>query len=84
MSTAQLNNLWAYIDGMSLKRKDREWLANKLLEPSAEEQETLRQQEYVKETLTRALQEVDAAKREGRKLKSVEEFLEEFEIEEAV
>lgn len=84
MSTAQLNNLWAYIDGMSLKRKDREWLADKLLEPSAEEQETLRQQEYVKETLTRALREVDAAKREGRKLKSVEEFLEEFEMEEAI
>lgn len=84
MSTAQLNNLWAYIDGMSLKRKDREWLADKLLGPSAEEQETLRQQEYVKETLTRALREVDAAKREGRKLKSVEEFLEEFEMEEAI
>ena len=84
MSTAQLNNLWAYIDGMSLKKKDREWLADKLLEPSAKELETLRQQEYVKETLTRALQEVDAAKREGRKLKSVEEFLEEFEMEETV
>ena len=84
MSTAQLNNLWTYIDGMSLKKKDREWLAEKLLEPSAKEQETLRQQEYVKETLTRALREVDAARREGRKLKSVEEFLEEFEMEEAV
>lgn len=84
MSTAQLNNLWAYIDGMSLKKKDREWLAGKLLEPSAEEQETLRQQQYVKESLTRALDEVETAKREGRKLKSVEEFLEELEMEETV
>ena len=28
MSTAQLNNLWAYIEGMSLKKEDREWLVN--------------------------------------------------------
>ena len=83
MSTAQLNNLWAYIDGMSLKKKDREWLAGKLLEPSAEEQETLRQQEYVKETLTRALREVDAAKREGRKLQTLDEFIEELRMEES-
>ncbi|MBQ6955509.1 MAG: hypothetical protein IJP80_02715 [Bacteroidales bacterium] len=84
MSTAQLNNLWAYIDGMSLKKKDREWLADKLLNPSTKELETLRQQEYVKESLTRALQEVQAAKREGRQLKSVDVFLAELELEETV
>ena len=81
MSTAQLNNLWAYIDGMSLKKKDREWLAGKLLEPSAEEQETLRQQEYVKETLTRALREVDAAKRGETKMMTLEEFEDELRAE---
>ena len=84
MSTAQLNNLWAYIDGMSLKKKDREWLADKLLIPSTKELETLRQQEYVKESLTRALQEVQAAKREGRQLKSVDVFLADLELEETV
>ena len=84
MSTAQLNNLWAYIDGMSLKKKDREWLADKLLNPSTKELETLRQQEYVKESLTRALQEVQAAKREGRQLKSVDVFLADLELEETV
>ena len=33
MTTVALNNLWSYIQGMSLKKKDREWLAGKLLEP---------------------------------------------------
>jgi len=33
MTAMALNNLWSYIQGMSLKKKDREWLASKLLEP---------------------------------------------------
>ncbi|MBR1683287.1 MAG: hypothetical protein IJ767_07645 [Bacteroidaceae bacterium] len=34
MSTVALNNLWSYIRGLSLSQSDREWLANRLLEPS--------------------------------------------------
>ena len=52
MSTMELNNLWAYIEGLSLKQKDREWLAGKLLEPKTDDVKTARQQAYVKETLT--------------------------------
>ena len=37
MTTIALNNLWNYIDGLSLKKKDREWLAGKLIEPKAGE-----------------------------------------------
>ena len=75
-----LNNLWSYIQGMSLKKKDREWLASKLLEP-VDDAKTARQKAYVKETLTRALKEVEQAKREGRKLKTLDEFLDELEKE---
>ena len=82
MTAFTLNNLWSYIDGLSLKQKDREWLAGKLLEPKTDDVKMARQQAYVKETLTRALQEVKAAKREGRKLKTFDEFLEELEEEE--
>ncbi len=39
---------------------------------------TERQQAYVKESLTRALQEVRLAKLEGRKLQSVDDFLKEL------
>ena len=64
MTAMQLHNLWSYIQGMSLKKKDREWLASKLLEP-VDDAKTARQKAFVKETLTRALKEVEQAKRGG-------------------
>ena len=82
MTTFALNNLWTYIEGLSLKKKDREWLASKLIEPKADDTKTARQKAYVKETLTRALKEVEAAKREGRELQTVDEFLKELRMEE--
>ena len=42
---------------------------------------TERQQAYVKETLTRALQEVKLAQQEGRKLQSFDDFLKELDEE---
>ncbi len=75
-TTFALNNLWTYIEGLSLKRKDREWLANKLLEPVADDKKTARQKAYVKETLTRAFDEVKAARRGETKMMTEEEFLE--------
>lgn len=42
---------------------------------------TERQQAYVKESLTRALQEVRVAKLEGRKLQSIDDFLKELDEE---
>jgi len=75
MTAIQLNNLWTYIQGMSLKKKDREWLAGKLLEPTTDDAKTAQQKAYVKESLTRALKEVEAAKREGRKLQTLDEYI---------
>ena len=43
---------------------------------------TERQQAYVKESLTRALQEVKLARLEGRKLPDARDFLKELELEE--
>ena len=43
---------------------------------------TQKQQAYVKESLTRALQEVKLAKLEGRKLQSIDDFLKELDEEE--
>jgi hypothetical protein len=34
MTTFALNNLWAYLQGLSLSQSDREWLANKLIMPN--------------------------------------------------
>ena len=69
---------------MSLKKKDREWLAGKLLESTADDAKTAQQKAYVKESLYRALDEVERAKREGRKLKTLDEFLDELEKEASV
>ena len=81
MTAVALNNLWTYIQGLSLKRKDREWLAGKLIEPTVEDAKTAKQEAYVKETLTRALKEVEAAKRGEIKMMTEEEFLEELKVE---
>lgn len=81
MTSFALNNLWTYIEGLSLKRKDREWLANKLLEPVEDDKKTARQKAYVKETLTRAFDEVKAARRGETKMMTEEEFLEGLKAE---
>lgn len=33
MTTFALNNLWTYLQGLSLSQSEREWLANKLVMP---------------------------------------------------
>lgn len=33
MTTFALNNLWTYLQGLSLSQSDREWLADKLVMP---------------------------------------------------
>ena len=33
MTTFALNNLWTYLQGLTLSQTDREWLANKLIMP---------------------------------------------------
>ena len=77
MTAIALNNLWTYIQGMSLKKKDREWLAGKLMEPTNDEAKAVeRQKAYVKESLYRALDEVEQAKRGEIKMISEEEFWE--------
>ena len=83
MTTFALNNLWTYLQGLSLSQKDPNWLAGKLIEPTSDDAKTAKQKAYVKETLTRALKEVEAAKREGRKLQTLDEFIKELRTEEA-
>ncbi len=82
MTTVALNNLWTYLQGLSLSQKDRNWLAGKLIEPTADDAKTAKQKAYVKESLTRALKEVEAAKREGHKLQTLDDFIKELRAEE--
>ncbi len=38
MTTVALNNLWNYLKGLALSQSDREWLAEKLIEPAEKEE----------------------------------------------
>ena len=38
MTTFALNNLWTYLQGLSLSQHDREWLASKLVMPTQEKE----------------------------------------------
>ena len=50
MNAISMNNLWNYLQGLSLSRSDREWLAGKLIEPiektSAEAEENAEEKTY--------------------------------------
>ena len=80
MTTVALNNLWTYLKGLKLSQKDREWLADKLIEPS-DDAKTAEQKAYVKESLSRAFDEVERARRGESRMKTVEEFEEELKAE---
>ena len=56
MSTAALNNLWTYIQGLSPSYSDRQWLAERLVEPEEIERakQRKRDEQFVREM--RALQ----------------------------
>ena len=82
MTTVALNNLLTYINGLSLPMKDRRWLADRLIEPAADDPKTAQQKAYVKESLFRAFDEVERAKRGEIQLRTLDEFLAELEDEE--
>ncbi|MBQ9641816.1 MAG: hypothetical protein IJV06_09715 [Bacteroidaceae bacterium] len=86
MSTIALNNLWNYIQSLALSNSNKDWLASKLIESKVEdideEAPALRtqeqQEEYVRQTLTRAILECREDIRTGKKLQSARELLEEM------
>ena len=81
MTTFALNNLWSYLQGLSLSKSDRKWLAEKLLTTTDDDAETIRLQNYVKESLYRALDEVESAKRGESKLMTDDEFMQSLKNE---
>ncbi len=78
MTSVALNNLWTYLQGLSLSQKDRHWLAGKLTESVTNDAKTAKQQAIVKESLHRALDEVEQAKRGEIKMMTEEQFLEDL------
>ena len=84
MSTVALNNLWIYIQSMMLSDRNKQWLADRLIESKTNKVNTTQakqaaQEKYVRESLTRAINEVREARRTGKKRQTLDEFLNELD-----
>lgn len=76
---SSLDALWALIQ--SQPKKVRDALLKRMCEAD-KQAETRRQEEYVRETLTRAIADVHEAERTGKKQMSFDEFISEMRNEE--
>ena len=79
MTNIALHNLWTYIESMSLSDRNKQWLADRLIESKAESKRE-QQEYYVSESLTRAFNELKEAKRTGKRLQSADDLLKEIEL----
>ena len=76
---ASVENLWQYIQSLSLSERNRKWLAGKLLENTHTEEEC----EYISKEeilagIDAGLKELAERKRTGRKAKTLEELINEL------
>ncbi|MBO4719829.1 MAG: hypothetical protein J5658_08160 [Prevotella sp.] len=60
MNAVSLNNLWSYLQGLSLTASNRKWLAEKLIAPVEEEAAT----PPVLQTWEEAMSDLDESERE--------------------
>ena len=67
-----MNNLWSYLQGLSLTASNRKWLAERLVEPQAS---TVMNDEEIRQGLTEAFQQLEEVKEGTRKTRNAEELL---------
>jgi hypothetical protein len=72
MNTISMNNLWNYLQGLSLTASNRKWLAEKLIEPQSS---TDTSDEKIRQELTEAFQQLEEVKSGSRKTRKAEELL---------
>ena len=72
MNTISMNNLWNYLQGLSLTASNRKWLAEKLTEPQSS---THTSDEKIRQELTEAFQQLEEVKSGSRKTRKAEELL---------
>ena len=57
MNAVSMNNLWTYLQGLSLTASNRKWLAARLVEPASESHPVL-------QTWTEAMSDLDKSEKE--------------------
>ena len=72
MNAISMNNLWNYLQGLSLTASNRKWLAEKLIEPQSS---TDMNDEKIRQELTEAFQQLEEVKAGKRKTRKAEELL---------
>ena len=72
MNAVSMNNLWTYLEGLSLTASNRKWLADKLTEPR---RESVMSAEEVKADLKEAFQQLKEVKEGKRTTRNAETLL---------
>ncbi|MBR1468564.1 MAG: surface protein [Prevotella sp.] len=72
MNTVSMNNLWNYLQGLSLTANNRKWLADRLIENSTD---CAMSDTEIREGLNHAFTQLNELKAGKRKSRSVEELL---------
>ena len=75
MNAVSLNNLWKYLQGLSLTASNRKWLMEKLAEPVDKPQMTDKE---IKEELSEAFRQLEEVKEGKRQTRNVEGLLHEL------
>ena len=72
MNAIAMNNLWSYLQGLSLTASNRKWLAKRLVEPTTD---TVMSDDEIREGLSEAFQQLEEVKAGKRKKRKAEELL---------
>ncbi len=72
MNTVSMNNLWNYLQGLSMTSSNRKWLAKKLIDATAE---TVTNDDEIRQGLTEAFCQLEEVKAGKRKTRKAEELL---------
>ncbi len=80
MNSASLNNLWQYLEGLSLSKGNRRWLAERLMgNDMAEDGKCVMNDDEIKEGISVAFSQLKEVKSGKRETRSVEELLNELQ-----
>ena len=72
MNAVSMNNLWSYLQGLSLTASNRKWLAERLVEPQTS---SVMSDEEIRQGLTEAFHQLEEVKTGKRKTRNAEELL---------
>ena len=72
MNAVSMNNLWSYLQGLSLTASNRKWLAERLIEPQVS---TIMNDEEIRQGLMEGFHQLEEVKAGRRKTRKAEELL---------